>query len=95
MTAPSGRPKLCAVRPGPRLSVGGAPRETWRGGHAVIDPKILEVLVCPACRSPLRLEGERLLCTGSACGLRYPIRDDIPILLIQEAEKPAAGGDKR
>jgi hypothetical protein len=54
----------------------------------MIDPKLLEVLVCPACRTKVRLEGERLVCQNPSCGLRYPVRDDIPIMLIQEAEKP-------
>lgn len=56
----------------------------------MIDPRLLEVLVCPACRTKVRLEGERLVCENRACGLRFPIRDDIPIMLIQEAEKPGA-----
>jgi hypothetical protein len=53
----------------------------------MIDPRLLEVLVCPACRTKVRLEGDRLVCENRECGLRFPIRDDIPIMLIQEAEK--------
>ena len=67
------------------------------GGGGVIDPRLLDVLVCPACRTKVRLEGERLACENPACGLRFPIRDDIPIMLIQEAEKPSGsqgGGGK-
>ena len=54
-----------------------------------VDPSLLEILACPACRAPLRvdeaaLEGEgALACTG--CGLQYPVRDDIPVLLVDEA----------
>ena len=63
----------------------------------MIDAKLLDVLVCPACRTKVRLEGDRLVCQNAPCGLRYPVRDDIPIMLIQEAEKPggpsaASGG---
>jgi len=61
-------------------------------GGAVLDEKLLDVLVCPACRAKVRQEGDRLICENAACGLRYPIRDDIPVMLIEEAEKPAASG---
>jgi hypothetical protein len=56
----------------------------------MIDEKLLEILVCPACKSDVRLEGDRLVCQNSECGLRYPVRDDIPVMLIDEAEKPEA-----
>ncbi|MBM4019117.1 MAG: Trm112 family protein [Planctomycetes bacterium] len=68
----------------------------------MIDKRLLDILVCPACRTPVRLEGERLICQNPECGLRYPVRDDIPVMLIQEAEKPpgkaegrGAGGEAR
>jgi uncharacterized protein len=51
-----------------------------------IDPALLEIIVCPACRSDLDVVGEELVCTG--CGLAYPVRDDIPVLLVDEARKP-------
>ena len=54
----------------------------------MIDQRLLDILVCPACKAKVRLEGERLICENAACGLRYPIRDDIPVMLIGEAEKP-------
>ena len=50
----------------------------------MIDPKLLELLVCPACKQPVREEGERLVCVQ--CGRRYPIREGIPVMLIEEAE---------
>ncbi|MCU1624752.1 MAG: hypothetical protein JWL79_3597 [Frankiales bacterium] len=55
-----------------------------------VDPALLEILACPDCKSPLRADdaaGE-LVCTG--CGLAYPVRDDIPVLLVDEARKPSA-----
>ncbi len=55
----------------------------------MIDKELLSILACPKCKSPVRLEGERLLCTGSGCGLSFPIRDGIPVMLIEEAEKPS------
>ncbi|MGI8646329.1 MAG: Trm112 family protein [Nocardioides sp.] len=51
-----------------------------------IDPRLLEIIRCPDCRSELRPEGEELACTG--CGLVYPVRDDIPVLLVDEAHRP-------
>lgn len=91
----------------------------------MIDPQLLEILACPACKTEVKLEvvrpaahdtsgaadtseaaecrarrrpaspagteparsGERLVCV--ACGRRYPIRDGIPVMLIDEAEQPA------
>lgn len=54
-----------------------------------LDPKLVELLACPACdnRPPLRLEGETLICDQCRCV--YPIRDGIPVLLIDEATIPA------
>lgn len=63
----------------------------------MLDQDLLDILACPACRAGLRLEGDRLVCTGAAtgCGLRFPIRDGIPILLVDEAEKTDKSGAKR
>jgi uncharacterized protein len=55
-----------------------------------LDPALLAILACPDCRSDLRADeaaGE-LVCTG--CGLAYPVRDDIPVLLVDEARRPPA-----
>ena len=56
----------------------------------MIDPQLLELLACPACKAAVRLEGERLVCTR--CGRRYPVRDGIPVMLIEEAEPGPSGG---
>ena len=53
----------------------------------MIDKELLEILACPKCKVPVKLEGEKLVCQNAACGLRYPIRDGIPVMLIDEAEK--------
>lgn len=57
-----------------------------------IDDWLLEILACPKCHAPLRADesASELVCTGSDCGLAYPVRDDIPVLLIDEARDPAA-----
>jgi uncharacterized protein YbaR (Trm112 family) len=55
----------------------------------MIEPTLLEILACPKCHSELR-EGEaELACTNAECGLVYPVRDGIPVLLIDEAHKAA------
>ena len=50
-----------------------------------IDPNILAVLACPECHSSLAEIGSELLC--AECPLAYPIRDGIPVLLIDQARK--------
>jgi len=52
----------------------------------MIDPKLLEILACPVCKTAVKLEGDRLVCV--ACGRRYPVRDGIPVMLVEEAEPP-------
>ncbi|MBI4313851.1 MAG: Trm112 family protein [Candidatus Omnitrophica bacterium] len=54
----------------------------------MIDAALLDVLACPACHSKLRQEKEELICTGAACGLAFPVRDGIPVLLAEEARRP-------
>ncbi|WP_054030855.1 Trm112 family protein [Desulfatitalea tepidiphila] len=51
-----------------------------------IDQHLLELLVCPQCKGDIRLnaKGDGLIC--DACKLVYEIRDDIPIMLIEEAK---------
>jgi len=50
-----------------------------------VAPELLEILACPKCRGELSLTGEAdgLLC--AACAKVYPIREDIPIMLVEEA----------
>ncbi|MFL6156759.1 MAG: Trm112 family protein [Marmoricola sp.] len=52
-----------------------------------LDAKLLELIVCPACHADLAVDdvAEELVCTG--CGLAYPVRDDIPVLLVDEARQ--------
>jgi uncharacterized protein YbaR (Trm112 family) len=54
-----------------------------------IDDWLLDILACPACKSPLRPveDADELACTSGSCGLVYPVRDDIPVLLVDEARK--------
>jgi hypothetical protein len=52
-----------------------------------VDPDLLEMLRCPLTRSRLRLEGDFLV--ADVGGLGYPVRDGIPVMLIEEAKLPA------
>jgi uncharacterized protein YbaR (Trm112 family) len=56
----------------------------------VIESFLLEILACPACHAPLREDeaASELVCTSDSCGLAYPVRDGIPVLLIDEARQP-------
>ena len=55
-----------------------------------VDPKLLEILVCPVTRQPLRYDAEAQELVSSAAGLAYPIRDGIPIMLQDEARTLSA-----
>ena len=47
--------------------------------------EFLDILACPKCKAPVRQENEMIRCTNEACRLRYPIRNGIPVMLIDEA----------
>ena len=50
-----------------------------------LDPELLAVLVCPATRTPLRYDEAASELVSDAAGLAYPIRDGVPVMLIEEA----------
>ncbi|MFR9676677.1 Trm112 family protein [Streptomyces sp. TR06-5] len=64
-----------------------------------LEAGLLQILACPACHAPLREQetgntdgtapATELVCTGDLCGLAYPVRDGIPVLLVDEARRPA------
>jgi uncharacterized protein YbaR (Trm112 family) len=56
-------------------------------GEGGIDPDVLAVLVCPATRTPLRLDAERAELVSDEAGLAYPIRDGVPVLLVEAARR--------
>ena len=51
-----------------------------------LSPQLLAILVCPRCKGELELHASDPSLVCHACRLRYPIRDDIPIMLVDEAE---------
>jgi len=52
-----------------------------------IDPKLLEILVCPLTKAPLRYDAQKNELISDKAKLAYPIRDGIPIMLVDEARK--------
>ena len=58
-----------------------------------ISQELLDILACPACKTPVTLEGEELVC--GQCARRYPIRNDIPVMLIEEGEKGREAAKQR
>lgn len=56
----------------------------------MVDPELLEILRCPLTRSALRQEGDWLL--AEVGGLGYPVREGIPVMLVEEARLPAGVG---
>jgi uncharacterized protein YbaR (Trm112 family) len=55
-----------------------------------VDPKLLEVLVCPQTRTSLRYDKARQELISDAARLAYPVRDGVPIMLIDEARELGA-----
>ena len=52
-----------------------------------VDPKLLEILVCPVTKSDLEYDSDKNELISKQAGLAYPIRDGIPIMLEEEARK--------
>ena len=55
----------------------------------MINAALLKLLACPKCKEPVVQNGDWLVCQGTLCGLRYPIRNGIPVMLIEEAQSPS------
>ena len=51
----------------------------------MIDKKLLEILACPSCQGDVIHKDNKIVCTK--CGLKYPVKNGIPVMLIDEAEK--------
>ncbi len=77
--------RRCHHGPGPRRRPGRHPKERPMN----LDRHLLDVIVCPACRQSLAADeaAQELVCVG--CGRAYPVRDDIPVLLVDEARNPS------
>jgi uncharacterized protein YbaR (Trm112 family) len=71
---------------------------TGASGPRMVDRKLLEILVCPLTKGPLRYDTERQELISDKAGLAYPVRDGIPIMLVDEArrlddDQPRRAGD--
>jgi uncharacterized protein len=53
-----------------------------------LDAKLLEILACPNCHGEVDYKESEQVIECRNCHYRYPVRDDIPVMLIEEAEKP-------
>ncbi|NUM81849.1 Trm112 family protein [bacterium] len=51
----------------------------------MINKDLLKILVCPACKTTVKEIGETLLCTNSECRRQYTVKDNIPVMLIDES----------
>jgi uncharacterized protein YbaR (Trm112 family) len=60
---------------------------------SAVDPKLLEILVCPVTHQPLRYDAAAHELISDAAGLAYPIRDGIPIM-VQDEARPLAGDEQ-
>ena len=60
-----------------------------------VDPKLLELLVCPLTKAPLRYDAARDELISDQAHLAYPIRDGVPIMLVDEARSLDEEKDKR
>jgi uncharacterized protein YbaR (Trm112 family) len=63
-----------------------------RRSRSMIDKRLLEILRCPACHGEIGPVGKDEGLECAACGRIYPIRDGIPVMLIEEASQPTRGG---
>ena len=61
--------------------------ETGTATGGQVDPRLLEILVCPITKGPLRYDRERGELVSEKAGLAYPIRDGIPVMLEDEARR--------
>ena len=58
-----------------------------------LDRQLLELVRCPDCRGTLTPDDQQSTLTCDACGLVYPVRDGVPVLLVDEATRPGAAPD--
>ena len=61
------------------------PHDLTLGQPADVDPRLLEVLICPMTRSPLTYDRAKGELVSKSARLAYPVRDGVPIMLVEEA----------
>jgi uncharacterized protein len=68
-----------------------------------VAPELIDLLICPSCHGKIEYKERRNLIICTSCGLHYPVRDGIPVMLVEEATRPSgrrgrspsAPGDKQ
>ena len=68
-------------------SEGGTEQIQWEKMTKEVDPKLLEILVCPVTKETLEWDKNKQELISKKAGLAYPVRDGIPIMLVDEARK--------
>ena len=54
----------------------------------MVNKDLLDILVCPHCKTKVELQADRwLLCQNPECRRKYPVKDDIPVMLVEEGTK--------
>jgi len=51
-----------------------------------MDAELLKILACPACKGDVKQVDDELVCQNKTCSKRFPIRDGIPIMIVEEAK---------
>jgi len=54
----------------------------------MLKPELLEILCCPKCRADVKYDQSAELLTCVSCGRTYPVKDGIPVMLVDESEGP-------
>jgi|TARA_R110000868_G_scaffold289660_1_gene549929 uncharacterized protein YbaR (Trm112 family) len=60
-----------------------------------VNKKLLEILVCPVTKAPLRYSADKAELISDQAGLAYPIKDGIPVMLVEQARQLAEGEAKK
>ncbi len=58
-----------------------------KGTAVAVDPELLKILVCPECKTPVQLTPDEQGLRCQTCRRVYPIKDDIPVMLVDEAQQ--------
>ena len=66
---------------------GGGSQVCGKEKRKMIDKELLEILACPLCKKDVVAEGDKIVC--KSCGRKYPVKDGIPIMLIETTEPGA------
>jgi uncharacterized protein len=53
----------------------------------MLDKKLMDILACPSCHGDVTYHEDRNEIECNSCGLKYPVKDGIPVMLIEEAHK--------